>query len=694
MKIVVGILACIAVVFFLIVVIFSDDDYDELTKNGFSSCVGSKRSGTMDSSVPEGSYSYPEAHALDHLTSGWRTPDRPDHRGLDIAQGPSTPILAFADGTVAQAGPATGFGQWIVIDHEFGGKKYSTVYGHIFPEDILVETGDEVKAGQHIANQGYNGEVVPPGPQGSHLHFEVWEGGRLSGGHDVDPQPWLNKAVEPSTGKPKTGGNSKIFLIGDSLTEGAKSDLEKVLPDASINAKVGRQFSEGLDILKHTSTRYEVVILALGTNGEFSQDQLDEAIEATHGARVVLTTVAGAKVSSAASVNKLVRKNADKATIADWEKRVKDNSGLIGNDGIHPTTQGRKEFASVLAEAAKNATKTNSTSKEIELPPTSKLKSEEHMQKDAIRVARAAAVKFPKIQSRGGWRPGDSHQDHPEGRAVDLMIPRWDTDEGKKFGDEVLDYFRSNAKQFNIEYFIWRQQFIPAEGDDGYTMNDRGSPTQNHYDHVHITVKGGGYPKEGEKYSLNGEKDSSPTGSTHRTSDCDNDDAPVHVDDDLDATDIPPEYAKWFERSAAQCKQLRAPILAALYHQESGFKQGLVSSTGAQGPGQFMPETWAAWGRKVDDKGNAIGPPGSGDVNDIGDATMASGRFLCSIAEQNEEWKAEGKIHGDDTELMLAGYNAGPGAVLNNGGVPPFEETQHYVKIIPEKAKQFEKKKK
>ncbi|MFC2551048.1 MAG: hypothetical protein ACFNW2_07020, partial [Streptococcus sanguinis] len=44
-----------------------------------------------------------------------------------------------------------------------------------------------------------------------------------------------------------------------------------------------------------------------------------------------------------------------------------------------------------------------------------------------------------------------SHQDHPEGRAVDLMIPRWDTDEGKKFGDEVLDYFRSNAKQFKLQ---------------------------------------------------------------------------------------------------------------------------------------------------------------------------------------------------------------------------------------------------
>lgn len=145
MKIVVGILACIAVVFFLIVVIFSDDDYDELTKNGFSSCVGSKRSGTMDSSVPEGSYSYPEAHALDHLTSGWRTPDRPDHRGLDIAQGPSTPILAFADGTVAQAGPATGFGQWIVIDHEFGGKNTPRYMGIFSPKIFWLRLGMKSK---------------------------------------------------------------------------------------------------------------------------------------------------------------------------------------------------------------------------------------------------------------------------------------------------------------------------------------------------------------------------------------------------------------------------------------------------------------------------------------------------------------------------------------------------------------------
>src|SRR5699024_9388506 len=133
-------------------------------------------------------------HQPDTSTSGFRTPDRPDHQGVDFAEGEGTPIYAYADGVVAQAGQAGGFGQWIVIDHQLDGKQVSTVYGHMFPDGVKVKTGDKVTAGQHIADEGYNGEVLPPGPGGSHLHFEVWLGGRLTGGQAVDPMPWLEKA--------------------------------------------------------------------------------------------------------------------------------------------------------------------------------------------------------------------------------------------------------------------------------------------------------------------------------------------------------------------------------------------------------------------------------------------------------------------------------------------------------------------
>ncbi|WP_163508614.1 peptidoglycan DD-metalloendopeptidase family protein [Fodinicola acaciae] len=109
------------------------------------------------------------------------------HRGQDFAAPVGTPIYAAAPGTVVAAGPASGFGDWIVIDHNIAGKKISTVYGHMYADGVLVHVGDAVTAGQHIANVGSNGQATGP-----HLHFEVWVGGRLTGGTAVDPIPWID----------------------------------------------------------------------------------------------------------------------------------------------------------------------------------------------------------------------------------------------------------------------------------------------------------------------------------------------------------------------------------------------------------------------------------------------------------------------------------------------------------------------
>lgn len=144
-----------------------------------------------------------------HTSSGYRSSGRPDHRGVDFAAPAGTPIYAAAAGLVVRAGPATGFGQWIVIDHqaEFG---VDTVYGHMFPRDVLVSVGQRVTAGQVIGRVGYNGEVSPAGPAGAHLHFEVWGSPGRFGGSDRNPTAWLQGAVEPggSVTPPWVGGGS------------------------------------------------------------------------------------------------------------------------------------------------------------------------------------------------------------------------------------------------------------------------------------------------------------------------------------------------------------------------------------------------------------------------------------------------------------------------------------------------------
>ncbi|MGH3979187.1 MAG: M23 family metallopeptidase [Pseudonocardiaceae bacterium] len=134
------------------------------------------------------------------LTSGFGSRSNPvtgkaeGHRGQDFGAPAGTPIFAAASGVVVAAGPAGGFGQWIVIDHRIDGKLVSTVYGHMWPRDLGVSRGNQVQAGQPIARVGSNGQSTGP-----HLHFEVWEGGRFADGEPVDPMPLL---AEPGSGAP------------------------------------------------------------------------------------------------------------------------------------------------------------------------------------------------------------------------------------------------------------------------------------------------------------------------------------------------------------------------------------------------------------------------------------------------------------------------------------------------------------
>ena len=149
-------------------------------------------------------------------------------------------------------------------------------------------------------------------------------------------------------------------------------------------------------------------------------------------------------------------------------------------------------------------------------------------------------------------------------------------------------------------------------------------------------------------------------------------------------------FVPWLQKAGNICGGVKATTIAALYAAENGFRHGPtapVSSTGAQGPGQFMPGTWATYGKDYD--GNGVI-----DVNSIGDSVMASGTLLCDIYGQVDGWKREGKVSGDTLDLTLAGYNAGAGAVLRSGGMPSgtfdYEtQTKPYVSRIRATETQF-----
>jgi cell wall-associated NlpC family hydrolase len=121
-------------------------------------------------------------------------------------------------------------------------------------------------------------------------------------------------------------------------------------------------------------------------------------------------------------------------------------------------------------------------------------------------------------------------------------------------------------------------------------------------------------------------------------------------------------YANLFT-SAGNRYGVDPAILAAVASQESGFNSSAVSPAGAQGLMQFMPST--AQGLGV----NPLDPSSAVD---------GAARYLSSLQTQF-----------GSTDLALAAYNAGPGAVSRYGGIPPYAETQNYVSAVTSKAKAY-----
>ena len=125
---------------------------------------------------------------------------------------------------------------------------------------------------------------------------------------------------------------------------------------------------------------------------------------------------------------------------------------------------------------------------------------ENGLQVKTIWAARAISLLFPQITTIGGYRQ-DALRWHPNGLAIDVMIPNHNSPEGIELGDQIAGYALANAKRWGVDHVIWRQKIYPGIGKPSWTAN-LGNETANHYDHVHIATDGGGYPTGHETYSI------------------------------------------------------------------------------------------------------------------------------------------------------------------------------------------------
>jgi len=137
--------------------------------------LAKKYGSSTSTSYSNNPYSWLVAHPLPDMkrvssTYGGRTMGgrAENHSGLDMSAPSGTAIYATGPGVVTKSGWGTGYGQYVEINH---GNGYLTRYAHA--SRLIARVGDQVKAGEHIANVGCTGRCTGP-----HLHYEVVKDGQ------------------------------------------------------------------------------------------------------------------------------------------------------------------------------------------------------------------------------------------------------------------------------------------------------------------------------------------------------------------------------------------------------------------------------------------------------------------------------------------------------------------------------------
>lgn len=415
------------------------------------------------------------------------------HYGVDFAGAGAEgkPIWAVADGVVTKvANNPGGYGGWVIIKHEIDGQEVDSLYGHMwYPRGIYVEEGQEVKVGDHIADVGNDG-----GSTGAHLHFGVYPGGYENGGDSiaVDPMTWLPTFQQAA----RDGSSSRDRATTVSTAPDSGRAVSQQAEEGVVTAEVweqlaqcesggnwaidtGNGYSGGLQFAPQTWLAFGGDEFAPTAAEAGREEQMEVAnrvlAEQGWGAWPACSSAAGEAMTSLEPAPEGSFLNPDSGQSSG------DGDGEGGSSSGSSTCGGGRPGETLAA--------VDKGSYDGAQPV------EEGLQVDALRLLRNVAARYPEVGTYGGTRYGDP-QDHGKGAAIDIMIvphtdPAW-----VALGDEINDWLQANADELNITYLIWKQRIWMAGSppDAWSVMEDRGDFTQNHFDHIHVSVAGGGMP--------------------------------------------------------------------------------------------------------------------------------------------------------------------------------------------------------
>ena len=150
----------------------------------------------------------------------------------------------------------------------------------------------------------------------------------------------------------------KITFVGDSVMEMAKIEIQNTYPNAEVNSKVSRQFSELPKILMAMDKQgklYNTVVIGLGTNGTISKKDMDRSLEIL-GDRKVYFINSVVPQSWEKSVNNFLDTIASENSnvkVIDWYKVAKGNKAIFYKDGTHPKIDGVKKYVKLISDNLK-----------------------------------------------------------------------------------------------------------------------------------------------------------------------------------------------------------------------------------------------------------------------------------------------------------------------------------------------------
>lgn len=171
---------------------------------------------------------------------------------------------------------------------------------------------------------------------------------------------------------------------------------------------------------------------------------------------------------------------------ADADKFLKSNGGEIIGGAAKPPEPGESDSCPGNAEGDGSRGSGDVSNEECGRGT----EIEKGLSESAISVYRAVCAEFPDVKSYGGRRYSSiigNKSDHYTGKAVDVMVNDSGSNDSK-LGDEIADFTMKNKDDLDVKYIIWKQRIWTPSRGEWKKMGDRGDDTQNHFDHVHISV--------------------------------------------------------------------------------------------------------------------------------------------------------------------------------------------------------------